>query len=232
MGRKKKIRFEDRIDIINEELAKRKGRWFLDSVPWIDYDDVAQIIRIHIYQKWKLWDQERELKPWVNRIITNQFKNILRNYYLNFAKPCVGCPFNGNSSEENSCSLTKSGVQDRECPLYRKWVKTKKFAHDVKIPVIIDALPFEDLYSAGDNFDLPTTLVRLNKELKEALTEKQYKIYDMLFIENKSEDEIAEFLGYKSNEKGRAAGYKQIKNIKKKLKEQVMKIIQNKDILI
>jgi hypothetical protein len=75
-------------------------------------------------------------------------------------------------------------------------------------------------------------LVRLNKELKEALTEKQYKIYDMLFIENKSEDEIAEFLGYKSNEKGRAAGYKQIKNIKKKLKEQVMKIIQNKDILI
>ena len=54
MGRKKKIRFEDRIDIINEELAKRKGRWFLDSVPWIDYDDVAQIIRIHIYQKWKL----------------------------------------------------------------------------------------------------------------------------------------------------------------------------------
>ena len=42
----------------------------------------------------------------------------------------------------------------------------------------------------------------------------------MLFVQNKSEDEVAEFfLGYKSNEKGRTAGYKQIKNIKKKLKE-------------
>ena len=179
-----------------------------------------------------MWDQKRELKPWVNKIITNQFKNILRNYYLNFAKPCVGCPFNGNSSEENACSFTKSGMQDNECPLYKKWIKTKKFAHDVKIPVRIDALPFEDLYSAGDNFDLLRTMDRLNKELKALLSDKQYKIYDMLFINNKSEDEVAEFLGYKSNEKGRTAGYKQIKNIKKKLKEQVLRIIQNKDILI
>ena len=77
MGRKRKIRYEDKIDIINQELTKRKGRWFLDSVPWIDFDDVEQIIRIHLYQKWNQWDQKRELKPWINKIITNQMKNIL-----------------------------------------------------------------------------------------------------------------------------------------------------------
>jgi hypothetical protein len=232
MGRRKKIKYEDRIDVINQELAKRRGRWFLDSVPWIDFDDVEQIIRIHIYQKWDHWDQKRDLKPWINKIITNQFKNILRNYYLNFAKPCIGCPFNSNGSSENSCSFTKSGNQDDECPLYKKWRKTKKFAHDVKIPVRIDAAPFEYISNAGDNFDLPGAMRRLEVELKKVLPGKQYVIYNMLFIENKSEDEVAAFLGYKSNEKGRAAGYKQIKNIKKKLKEVVLKLIKNKDILM
>jgi DNA-directed RNA polymerase specialized sigma24 family protein len=232
MGRKRKIRYEDKIDIINQELTKRKGRWFLDSVPWIDFDDVEQIIRIHLYQKWNQWDQKRELKPWINKIITNQFKNILRNYYLNFAKPCIGCPFNVAASEDEACTFTKSGSQDNECPLFRKWVKTKKYAHDVKIPVRIDAAPFEYISSDGQNFDLAGAMRRLEEELKKVLPKKQYQIYDMLFIQNRSEDEVAIFLGYKSNEKGRTAGYKQIKNIKKKLKEEVLKLIKNKDILI
>ena len=54
----------------------------------------------------------------------------------------------------------------------------------------------------------------------------------MLFIENKSEDEVAKFLGYKTNEKGRSAGYKQIKNMRKFFKEKVIKIIKNKDIIV
>jgi hypothetical protein len=53
----------------------------------------------------------------------------------------------------------------------------------------------------------------------------------MLFIDNKSEDEVAKKLGYRTNEQGRAAGYKQIKNIKKMIKEKVVKIIKEKDIL-
>ena len=54
----------------------------------------------------------------------------------------------------------------------------------------------------------------------------------MLFIENKTEDEVARFLGYKTNESGRTAGYKQIKNMRKFFKEKVMKILKNKDIII
>ena len=135
MGRPKKIKYEDKIDIINGEIRKRRGKWFLDSIPWISFEDVEQIIRIHIYQKWSQWDQKRELKPWINKIITNQFKNILRNYYLNFAKPCSSCPFDSSAAGENFCSFTKSGLQDITCPLYAKWSKSKKSAHDVKIPL-------------------------------------------------------------------------------------------------
>ena len=90
---KKKYSYEEKYEVIELELRKRQGKWFLTSLAWIDFDDVKQIIRTHIYKKWDQWDQERPLKPWLNRIISNQLKNILRNYYSNFAKPCLSCPF-------------------------------------------------------------------------------------------------------------------------------------------
>ena len=231
MGRKRKIKYEDQIDIINQEIRKRRNKWFLDSMPWISFEDVEQIIRLHIYQKWDKWDQERDLKPWINKIITNQFKNILRNFYLNFAKPCSSCPFDTSAAGENFCSFTKSGMQDATCPLYKKWEKSKKSAHDVKIPLRLDAQEYESDIFTGESFNVDNAILRVQDQLKEDLSDKHYKIYQMLFIENKTEDEVAKFLGYKTNEKGRSAGYKQIKNMRKFFKEKVTKIIKNKDII-
>lgn len=54
----------------------------------------------------------------------------------------------------------------------------------------------------------------------------------MLFFENKTEEEVAEFMGYKTNEKNRKAGYKQIKNLKKMLKQKAEDIIRDNDILL
>ena len=232
MGRPKKLRFEDQIEVINQEIRKRRHKWFLDSMPWIAFEDVEQIIRLHIYQKWDKWDQKRELKPWINKIITNQFKNILRNYYLNFAKPCSNCPFDSTIGGENLCSFTKSGSQDSTCPLYKKWEKSKKGAHDVKIPLRLDAKEYESTEFSANTFNVDHAILAVQKHLKEDLSEKHYKIYQMLFIENLDEDIVAKELGYTTNESGRKAGYKQIKNMRKFFKEKVIKIIKNKDIIL
>ena len=228
----KKITYEEKIDIINEEIRKRKNKWFLDSIPWISFEDVEQIIRLHIYHKWHQWDQERELKPWINKIISNQFKNILRNFYLNFAKPCSSCPFDSSMSGENLCSFTKSGAQDNTCPLHAKWEKSKKSAHDVKIPLRLDAKEYESTEFSANTFNVDHAIVAVQKYLKEDLSERHYKIYKMLFIENLDEDVVAKELGYKTNESGRKAGYKQIKNMRKFFKEKVIKIIKSKDIIL
>jgi hypothetical protein len=53
----------------------------------------------------------------------------------------------------------------------------------------------------------------------------------MLFIENHSEEIVANYLGYKTTEKRRSAGYKQIKNLKKIFQEKVRNILENKDII-
>ena len=231
---KKKIIYEDKYDVIEEELRKRQGKWFLNSLAWIDFDDVKQIIRTHIYKKWDQWDQSRPLKPWLNRIISNQLKNILRNYYSNFAKPCLSCPFNQSGiSEENVagyCGFTTSGTQCNECPLYAKWEKTKKAAYDIKMAVALESHSHLLYSEKSSSFEMDAAQARLNEEMKLILSEKNFKIYHMLFIENLTDEEVAEKMGYRTTEKGRKAGYKQLKNLKRQFKEKAEKILRTKDI--
>lgn len=233
-GRPRKIRFEDRYDIIEAQVEKRKGKWFLKAISWISWDDVSQIIKTHVYNKWHLWDQKRPLEPWLNRIISNQIKNILRNYYSNFIRPCNQCPFNtsgaiDNISEENYCSWTKTGRQDGSCPLYAKWEKTKKSSFAINMAGNIE--DSTALVKQEKPFDIDDANNKLNVLMKKHLSEKHYLIYDMIYIKNLDINKAAEKLGYKSNEKGRKAGYKQIKNFEKMFKDLAKRLIKDNDII-
>lgn len=228
---KKLLSYEDFFELIDNELQKRKSSWFLNSVNWVDFDDVCQIIRFHISKKWNQWDQERPIKPWLNKIIANQMKNILRNHYSNYARPCLNCPFNSDV-EYNLCSFTFSGEQDSSCPLYKKWEKTKKHAYNVKITLSLENHQHE-IDSGSEthlNSDIQAASHKLFKEMKKILTPRQYKAFDMLFIQNMPDEEVAKEMGFKSTESGRKAGYKQIKNLKKALKEKASNILNKKGI--
>ena len=76
-------KFEDCIDVIDQEISKRRNKWTLTSIAWMDFDDISQILKIHIYKKWHLYDNSKPLAPWLNRIISNQLKNLIRNNYSN-----------------------------------------------------------------------------------------------------------------------------------------------------
>lgn len=229
MEKKSYEAFEEQID---HELKKRKGKWRLSSIAWMDYDDVCQIIRAHIFKKWDQWDQIRPLAPWVNKIITNQIKNLLRNHYQNYAKPCINCPFSSSSGIDDSCSFTVTQLQDSNCPLFKKWNKSKKYAYSVKLPLSIED-NLHKLTNHDPNYlhSIEDSIGKVNQILKEKLSEKQFFIYKILFIDRASEEEVAEILGYKTSEKGRKAGYKQIKNLKMKYKKMVIDIIDKNDIL-
>ncbi len=229
------LTYEDCSRQIDEELVKRRGTWFLHSLTWMDYDDVCQIIRAHIHKKWDLWDQKRALAPWINKIITNQIKNILRNNYSNFVKPCVNCPFNQSGGEDGSsglCGFTKSGAQDSSCPLYKKWEKTKKSAYDIKMALTLEHHSQEVFRQPTDDVPIEEAERKLHIEMKKVLNERQYTIYHLLFVEHLEEEDVARQMGYKTTEKGRKAGYKQIKNLKKMFKEKAEKILNTKDIFL
>lgn len=236
MNLKNKKNFEEMYVIIDELIKKRQAKWNLKALAWLDFEDIEQIIKIHIYAKWHLWDQRRPIGPWINRIVTNQLRNIIRNNYTSYVKPCVSCPFNydnGNheGSHEGFCGFTKSKVQCAECPLYAKWEKTKKNAYDLKIPVSLENHKnYHTNFEYIESVDFQKGEQRLHDLMKQNLNDKQFFIYKMFFIDCLSEDEIAQVLKFKTSEKGRKAGYKQIKNLKKLFYLKAKELISKTDL--
>lgn len=222
--------YEECYPIIDSIIKKFGNKWRLKSINWFDFEDVSQTIKIHIYNKWHLWDQTRALEPWVAQVASHQIKNIIRNNYSNYVRPCMQCKFN---TGDDGCSFTASGEQDSSCSLYAKWSKNKKNGYGIKMPVSMEHHSHEiNEASSIDPVCFDSSMRRLNEKMKEALSEDYYKVYEMLFLEKKTEEDVAKFMGYKTSEKNRKAGYKQIKNLKKMLHSTALNIISKNDIIL
>ena len=222
--RKPKIKFEDSIDIISEEIKKRKGKWTLTSIAWMDFEDISQILKIHIFKKWHLYDQTKPILPWLNRIISNQLKNLVRNNYTNYCKPCLRC---AAAEPDSSCSIY--GAQDSRCPLFKRWVQKKKSAYDVKM-----ALPLEnhrnEVNEGADQPNITNGIAKLHDKLKQILKPNEWLVYQSFYINNESELDIAKKLNFKTTERNRNPGYKQIKNIQKSIINKAKKILERDEI--
>ena len=224
---KRKPKFEDYIEQINEEIKKRRSKWNLTALSWMDFDDVSQIIRIHIFKKWHLYDTKKPLNPWINRIISNQIKNLIRNNYGNYCRPCLKC-----AAAESGDLCYIYGKQSEACPLFANWARTKKIAYNAKLPVSIEYHNSEINLAEYTGVDVDSLLLKLNVKMKEVLKPAEWKIYKALYIENLSEEEVATMMGYKTNEKNRVPGYKQIKNVKKSIIIKAKKMLAEREIEI
>ena len=222
MPRRKKLKFEDCIETIDVEINKRRGRWNLTALSWMDFDDVSQIIRVHIFKKWHLYDQSKSLAPWINTLISNQIKNLIRNNYGNYCRPCLKC---AAAESESLCYIY--GTQNSSCPLFAQWEKTKKAAYLTKLPSPLESVEHETENMELKEFDFDAILKRLNKQLKKKLKVNEWIVYENLYLKNKTEQEVAKILGYKTSEKNRSPGYKQIKNIKKSIIEKAKEIVSD-----
>ena len=217
--------FEESIDIINSEIIKRRAKWNLTAINWMDFSDVSQILRIHIYKKWHLYDQKKPLPPWVNRIISNQIKNLIRNNYSNFARPCLKC---SAAETDESCSIY--GKQCNSCPLYANWERSKKNAHDTKLTVSIENHTQEINSIPNENLNMEISARNIHKKMEKTLKPIEWRVYKYLYIDGKDEEQTAKLMGYRTTEKNRIAGYKQIKNIKKIIILKVKKYLYNGEI--
>lgn len=221
--------FEDQIDTIEDQLNKRRSKWHLHAVTWMDFDDVKQLIRLHIRDKWHLWDQSRPIEPWLNKLITNKMTNLIRDNYGSFSRPCLKC---GANEGADLCSVTRSGKQCSECPLYSKWVKRKKIAHDIKLPVSYDDIDNFSIHETVSNgpyefIDYNSSIDTVHHKMKEKLKPEHFNIYEMLYIFNLSEDEVAKKMGYKRNKYNNKNKYKQLENYKKQFVETARVLIKD-----
>ena len=210
--KKNKIKFEACINLINTEILKRKNKWTLSTLNWIDFEDVSQIIRFHIYKKWNLYDEKKPMLPWINRIISNQIKNLIRNNYGNYARPCLKC---AAALGESECRIY--GKQDQGCPMFNNWMKTKKNAYDLKMAVSIEDHSYEINNQVCINSDIQKATQNLPEKMKQVLKPVEWKVYELLYINHKTEEQVCKILKFKYDKEAKSAYNKQLKNIQKSI---------------
>jgi hypothetical protein len=221
--------FEESIQIIDEEINKRKARWHLTAIAWMDFQDVSQRLRIHIYKKWPKWDSVRPLRPWLNQVINHQITNMLRNHYSNFSRPCLKCEFN---TGEYGCA--KFGTQNNSCTPYAKWEKSKKSAYDIKFPVSINSpnlsnpeTSLETVLQSKENYiDIEKLIPAFNDIMKKHLSVIEWKVYQYMFLEHLEEEEVAKKMGYKLSYKDGRPAYRQIGKIKSKILQKARELVR------
>lgn len=218
--------FEEKLDEINHAISLKRNMWQLSAISYMDYDDVAQILRCHIADKLDSYDQSRPFMPWVSAVITYRIRNLIRDNYGKLAPPCSDCPFNNGG---NLCQFTGSGFKDSSCDQYASWEARKKPAYELKL-----ASSLED-HDGGEqspiNFDVEKSVVKFHEGMKKLLSKRTFEAYTYLFIDGLSDEETVAKMGFKeTKEKGRLPGYRQLTNIKNEIRSKAEALISDFDL--
>lgn len=183
----------------------------------MDYEDVCQIIRLHIFSKWDQFDESRPIENWINSIITNQINNLIRDNYLVMAPPCATCKMNQGGT---LCGYTPSGEQCSECPLYKKWQKNKQHGYRMKFALSMDKEEEDEdkkiQVASTSNLNMGGAVDKFHEAMKEKLVPEMWRAYKSLYIDHMDEEELAREMGFTSTTSGKL-GYKQIYSIKQKI---------------
>jgi len=224
----KKLSFEDRIDFIQFQIGKRKNGWTLSTLEW---EDVSQIILTRVWQKYHTFNPEKgKFEHWLNRLISHALVNLLRDNLYKYVRPCISSGPSGGSCVKNTggdgCSWTKSKTQCAECPLYAKWQKKKETKYNIKATVSIENHDQETNNIISDSIDIAESKKVIDEQMKVRLNHFEWSIYEMLYIENYTEDEVGKKLKYKKSKNSKTHGYQVIRGLKNKFISITKEIIE------
>lgn len=224
--------FEDVEPIIESILNKARSRWKLQAVKHYSYDDFKQHVKVHIWQKFHLWDQSRPFENWCSTVIHNQMENKKKELWLNHDKPCTDCYFNKGMG---ACSYTTDGrTQNPECHDFKEWENKGRYAHELKNASSVEDEDGEVFYSSTEEIDYEGFIKKLHAKVSEHLEQDlisrvTYKIFIYSFVEKLSDDEISRKMGYKSNEKNRQSGYRILSIHRKTIQDIAQEMLEKEE---
>lgn len=214
----KKLPFEDRIDFVRVQIAKRRNKWTLSTLDW---DDVEQIILTRAWKKYHTFDPNKgKFEHWLNRLISYAIKNLLRDNLYKYARPCISSGPSGGACVKNTggngCSWTLSQTQCAECPLFARWQKKKQGQFYIKEALSIESHVQEMSNMIHEHIDIESAKQVIDREMPNKLNEFEWKVYKMLHIDNMEEEDVGKKLKYKKSQNSKTPGYQMIRTLKKK----------------
>jgi len=219
--------FEARVPELRSILAKRKSGWTLTTLAW---EDVEMMLLARLWRQFHLYKPEKgPLENWSNRVISNEISNILRNNLYKFQRPCLAsgpsgglCAFNEGGDR---CGFTSNGTQCNLCPLYLKWERKKQSLYNIKASLPID-FHVQEVHNLQEDFlDIEASKEIIDEKIIEQLDKHEAKIYVLLFIKNKSIEEVGKIMKYKRQGPNKIAGYQVLKKLIAKFKEMARDVI-------
>lgn len=124
---------------------------------------------------------------------------------------------------QEGCAIYDKQCSD--CPLYRNWEKTKKRAHDAKLPVSIESHLYEIGQKSDDSLNVEDSFRKIKDQVKPFLKPVEHQVFIGLYIDNHSEEKMAKLLGYTIKDK--ILGVKNVKLINKNLIKKIKVSIYN-----
>lgn len=208
-----KITFEKNIDFIKQQISKRKSTWRLSTIDW---EDVEIQLLTRIWQKFHLYrEEDGPLEHWLNRVISNFIKNLLRDNLTKFSRPCIlGCIYNLGGI---SCGFTKSKTQCGECKLYANWQKKKESQFNIKSSLPLENHSQEINNKQSDFIDIDKAKKVIDEKIKNKLDRRERKIYKMLFISYMTPQEVSDTLKEEDSKLYGKESYAKILEFQKKI---------------
>lgn len=187
-------------------VMRRRASWTLSIMAW---EDVESILITRIYRQLHLYDPAKPFENWANRLISNQISNILRNNLYKHARPCVAANPAGGDCACNlggdRCSFTPSGKQCEECPLFARWRRKKESALNISMSLPLDTHIQEVQNAQSDFLDIEGIKPQIDTYVMRHLNKHDAKVYRLLYIDNKSVEEVAKRMKYKTPKSGRTS---------------------------
>ncbi len=210
-------------------INRRRNKWTLST---LDFDDARQKFLIHLWEKYEdQFDPAKGLlEHWINSVITNQTRNVLRDNLYKYTRPCIsrgGCVFNqGNGA----CGYTPSGKQCGQCPLYLKWQDKKEAQHNIKAAFTLEHHAQEVNNIQSDFTDYEGAMTRIHAVMMTQLTPFERRLYRMLVIRHIPPAEVSRKLkGTMKKRKlkeGEGIGYQSLLKALERFKQMIVLVIR------
>lgn len=226
---------EQRLPFVEKTVEKRRRKWTLTTLA---FDDVKQIIMIHVWKKYGTFDPAKApFEHWLNAVISSQWKNVLRDNLFRWSRPCIrdgGCVYNvGNGG----CGYTKSGTQCNECALYKEWSQKKEAEHNIKASLALEHHAQEVSNVQSDFVDIEGKKKVIDDKMRVELTQWERNIYRFIYVMHMTPLEATKELEKLARKRKRPLGandaidYQAVLKASKMMKQMILQIIEREDLI-